>query len=79
MCGLAAIYSYSGRTNDPVDLAPMTHSLAHRGPDDFGFGFSGAALNINWRDQNPAPIQDRGIAMGHLKLIKVASTNLSTR
>jgi asparagine synthase (glutamine-hydrolysing) len=68
MCGLAAIYSYSGRAIDPVDLARMTHSLAHRGPDDFGFGFSGTALNINWRDQNPAPIQDRGVAMGHRRL-----------
>ena len=68
MCGLAAIYSYSGRTIDPVDLARMTHALAHRGPDDFGFGFCGVASNMQWRDQNPPPIQDRGVAMGHRRL-----------
>jgi asparagine synthase (glutamine-hydrolysing) len=68
MCGLAAIYSYSGRTINPEVLARMTHALTHRGPDDYGFAFSGAAFNLCWREHPPEPFCERGVAMGHRRL-----------
>lgn len=68
MCGLAGIYSYSGRATEPSVLARMTHSLAHRGPDSFGFCFAGEKLTTTWREKNPPVIEDRGIALGHRRL-----------
>ena len=68
MCGLTAIYSFSGSPTDPADLARMTHALSHRGPDDYGFAFSGREVKLRWREQSPAPISDRGVAMGHRRL-----------
>jgi asparagine synthase (glutamine-hydrolysing) len=68
MCGFAAIYNFSGRPIDPADLARMTHSLVHRGPDDYAFAFCGTEQKLNWREQAPPPIQDHGVAMGHRRL-----------
>jgi asparagine synthase (glutamine-hydrolysing) len=47
----------------------MTHSLAHRGPDDFGFMISGPAGTLNWKTNRPREVFDSpGVAFGHRRL-----------
>ncbi len=68
MCGIAAIYNYSGQVLDPKLLAKMTHALEHRGPDNFGFCFVGPGNSLEWRDNPLMPKGKKGVGMGHRRL-----------
>src|SRR5665811_1300016 len=52
MCGIAGIVNLRGQTVEPAEIEQLTHRLAHRGPDGFGFWFS----------------DDKRIALGHRRL-----------
>lgn len=41
MCGFVFVYGRHGRVPQPAMIERMTASLAHRGPDDSGFWYSG--------------------------------------
>ena len=42
MCGFVFVFGRHGRVPQPLMVERMTASLAHRGPDDSGFWYSGA-------------------------------------
>jgi asparagine synthase (glutamine-hydrolysing) len=42
MCGFVLVFGRNGRVPRPFMIERMTASLAHRGPDDSGFWYSGA-------------------------------------
>ena len=69
MCGLIAYYKTSDRPLDPRLIEDMTHSMKHRGPDDYGFCFAGADGPILWRNaHNTPPLKEKGVAMGHRRM-----------
>ena len=69
MCGLIAYYKLSDRPLNPRLIEEMTHAMAHRGPDDYGFCFVGANGPLVWRNSdNLAPFNQKGVAMGHRRL-----------
>ena len=69
MCGLIAYYKASERPLDPQLIEDMTHALAHRGPDDYGFCFAGDNGPVLWRNaHNTPPLRERGVAMGHRRI-----------
>lgn len=57
MCGICGVYNFDGRPADKTVLAGMNSAIAHRGPDDEGYYFSG-------------PI---GIAMRRLSIIDLST------
>ena len=50
MCGLIAYYKTSDQPLYPRLIEDMTHSLEHRGPDDYGLCFVGAEGPTVWRN-----------------------------
>lgn len=68
MCGFVAFHQPDSADYDLSALATMTHVLAHRGPDDFGFGASAADGFVCWKDQPPSVAFVPGVAMGHRRL-----------
>jgi asparagine synthase (glutamine-hydrolysing) len=69
MCGLIVYLKTSDRSLDPGLIETMTHSMEHRGPDDFGMCFVGNDGPILWRNaHNAPPINEKGVAMGHRRL-----------
>ena len=69
MCGLIAYLKTSDRPLDPRLIEVMTHTMEHRGPDDFGMCFVGKEGPILWRNAHNAPqFAEKGVAMGHRRL-----------
>ena len=69
MCGVLAYLKTSNRPLDPRLIEVMTHTMEHRGPDDFGMCFVGKAGPILWRNSANAPLfYGKGVAMGHRRL-----------
>ena len=69
MCGLIAYYKTSDQPLCPRLIEDMTHSLEHRGPDDYGLCFVGAEGPTVWRNGDKlAPFKQKGVAMGHRRL-----------
>lgn len=68
MCGLVAWLN----AMDGVDfstLESMTHALAHRGPDDYGFAAIGGGNFRAWKEQSPgARDQSLTVGLGHRRL-----------
>ena len=56
---------------DTADFERATHTMRHRGPDDFGFAFVDSSGGLAWRDEHdearPAGLAT-GIALGHRRL-----------
>jgi len=53
MCGIVGILKQSEEPLDFKHLRLMTDALEHRGPDDFGYGFTGSAGSSIWKDAPP--------------------------
>ena len=69
MCGLIAYLKTSDRPLDPRLIEVMTHSMQHRGPDDFGMCFVGHEGPVLWRSAHNLPeFREKGVAMGHRRL-----------
>ena len=59
----------SDRPLDPRLIEVMTHSMEHRGPDDFGMCFVGRKGPVLWRSAHNLPeFREKGVAMGHRRL-----------
>ena len=69
MCGLIAYLKTSDRPLDPRLIEVMTHTMEHRGPDDFGMCFVGREGPVLWRSAHNLPeFREKGVAMGHRRL-----------
>lgn len=70
MCGLAGIVAAPGGSFAARRVEPMTQSLAHRGPDDFGFVAFGAedAAPRPWAEDDGAPEIGARAALGSRRL-----------
>jgi asparagine synthase (glutamine-hydrolysing) len=69
MCGFVAIYKLSAASLELSVLERMTHSMAHRGPDDFGFMLSTPAETLSWKTARQRDTLDGpGVAFGHRRL-----------
>lgn len=66
MCGIAGLVAPPGRTASAETLAAMVARLAHRGPDDVGFGgWDGTAFRAGKEPDAAAHAQ---VALGHRRL-----------
>src|SRR5262245_20395059 len=68
MCGFVVLYKMSATRFDARLLQTMTHSLAHRGPDDYGFCFVGPGMTEVWQQDFSWYTNAPGVAMGHRRL-----------
>jgi asparagine synthase (glutamine-hydrolysing) len=73
MCGIAAMLALNGSAVEASRLERMTSIIAHRGPDDAGFHYSGA-VGLGFRrlsilDLTPAGHQPMSIADGQVTII----------
>ena len=68
MCGLVVIYQPRSADFDLEALATMTHTLTHRGPDDFGFCAPVTDGVVCWKETPPSAQFLPGPAMGHRRL-----------
>ncbi len=74
MCGIAGIYHFNGEPISPQVLERMTASIAHRGPDDYGYAvFDLRGQARAWKD-GPAPSAEAfaGIGNRRLKIIDLS-------
>lgn len=68
MCGFITIYSHSEGQITKSLLENMTHALAHRGPDDYGFCHIEKNSKALWKENGPEILALPGVAMGHRRL-----------
>lgn len=69
MCGIAGIHAAGRGGFAAARIEPMTQSLAHRGPDDFGFLAvdAGGAVHT-WADEGAAPVDRARVCLGNRRL-----------
>ena len=68
MCGVFAYVNFTGRPVEQCVITRATHTMEHRGPDDYGFVFVSRPLVVGWREQTPDVHITRGAALGHRRL-----------
>lgn len=68
MCGFVTIYQTAQRPLEPKVIEAMTASLAHRGPDDYGFAAISANQAQTWREHSPLAMSAPNVVMGHRRL-----------
>ena len=75
MCGIVGIYHFKDSPISAQVLEQMTSSIAHRGPDDFGYAVFGKNGEVfTWKDETP-PLINGNVAIGNrrLKIIDLSS------
>jgi len=71
MCGLLAYLNQNGSGLDTALFEQATHTMTHRGPDDFGFAFIHNGDGLDWRDPGDSRrphVLGTGVALGHRRL-----------
>lgn len=68
MCGFVAILKTTEQPLDTGLLERMTAALAHRGPDQIGFGFAGPRTAALWHEGGVESFAETGVAFGHRRL-----------
>lgn len=67
MCGITGIWRTDGRPADAGALARATQTIAHRGPDDFGFG-SVDSFGVLHRSRDAGALPPASLLLGHRRL-----------